>query len=217
MTPDDPIDWLGDLKWQGYPRLEPIKDAYTRAEDAPAHRPRKAGDARLEILTRENEALRAKLDALARHTADFERRLAEAGQAYEGAALESSSALRGAELERERLLGELASAKAELARRDARDATRESELALERERRADADKTVVELRRRVVDLEGALDRARAKASELVGGVAELRRQADASHERLVQAKALTDEDVRILRLEMREFLAKFHRLQGEGT
>lgn len=214
VTPDEPIDWLGDLRWQGYPRLEPIKDAFTAAEDAPEPRkPRKGADARVETLARENEALRAKLESLAKMTSEFERRLADAGSAYEGAALESDSARRTAELERERILGELSSLKAELARRDARDASRESELALERERRADAEKSLLEARRRLTDLEADLARARGKASELSGGVAELRRQADASHDRLVQAKALTDEDVRILRLEMREFLAKFHRIQ----
>ena len=41
----------------------------------------------------------------------------------------------------------------------------------------------------------------------------LRRQASAQNEHLVQSKALTDEDVRMLRQEMREFLAKFHRIQ----
>lgn len=212
---DEPIDWLGDLRWQGYPRLEPIRDAASQVEAGPPapRAPRKGADARVETLARENEALRAKIDALARLTSEFERRLSDAGAAYEGAALESDSARRMAELERERLSGELSSLKAELARRESREATRESELALERERRADAEKGLLEARRRLTDLEAELARARGKAAELAGGVAELRRQADASNERLLQAKALTDEDVRILRLEMREFLAKFHRIQ----
>ena len=210
--PEEPADWLGDLRWQGYPRLAPIRDAVSQAEDAPRP-PRKTADARIESLSRENEALRAKADALAGLAAEFESRLAEAGAAYEGAALESDSARRTAELERERILGELASVKTEVARRESRDAARETELTLERERRADAEKALLEARRRLVDLEAEILTARGRTGELSGSIGELRRQADASHARLLQAKALTDQDVSLLRQEMREFLAKFHRIQ----
>jgi predicted nucleic acid-binding Zn-ribbon protein len=211
-TPDEPTDWLGDLRWQGYPRLAPIRDAVSQAEEAPRV-PRKIVNARIESLARENEALRAKIDVLAGLASTFESRLAEAGSAYEGAALESDSARRTVELERERLLGELASVKAEVARRESRDAARETELTLERGRRADAEKTLLEARRRLVDLEGELLSSRGKAGELAGSIGELRRQADASHARLLQAKALTDQDVALLRQEMREFLAKFQSIQ----
>ncbi|MBI2385693.1 MAG: hypothetical protein HYV14_06735 [Elusimicrobia bacterium] len=211
---EDSMDWLGELSWQGYPRLAPIRDVTAAADAAPdVPRPRKGGDVRVETLARENEALRAKLDALAGLAAEFERRLAEAASAYEGAALESDSARRAAELENARLSGELESARAELSRRESRELARESDLALERERRADAEKALLEARRRVNDLEADVAAARSKAGELSGSVGELRRQASASHERLLQAKTLTDQDVQILRAEMREFLAKFHRIQ----
>jgi chromosome segregation ATPase len=212
---DDSHDWLGELSWRGYPRLEPIRDAASQAEaGAPgAPKPRRLTDARAETLARENEALRAKIDSLSRLVSEFERRLSEAGSAYEGAALEADSARRTAELERERVGGELASLKAELARREAREAAREAELSLERDRRADAEKALLEARRRLNDLEAELAKARSRAAELAGSIGELRRQADASNERLLQAKALTDQDVALLRQEMREFLAKFHRIQ----
>lgn len=211
---DEKPDWLGELSWQGYPRLAPVRDiasAPDAASDAP--RPRKGGDVRLESLARENEALRAKLDAFAGLASEFERRLAEAASSYEGAVLESDSARRSAELECARLAGELESARAELSRRESRELSRESDLALERERRADAEKALVEARRRVNDLETEVAAARNKAGELSGSVGELRRQAVSSNERLMQAKSLTDQDVQILRAEMREFLAKFHRIQ----
>ena len=214
MSADDKnMDWLGELSWQGYPRLAPVRDmaAVPDAPDAP--RPRKGNDVRVETLARENEALRSKLDAMAGLAAEFERRLAEAASAYEGAALESDSARRSTELENARLAGELESARAELTRRESRELARESDLALERERRADAEKALVEARRRVNDLESDIASARGKSSELAGSVGERRRQASASHERLLQAKTLTDQDVQILRAEMREFLAKFHRIQ----
>ncbi len=213
------MDWLGDLSWQGYPRLAPVRDMTSAAEAAPdaPHRRRredkKDEDGRGAALARENEALRAKIEALTGLAAEFERRLAEAASSYEGAALESDSALRSSELETARLGGELESARAELVRRDAREHAREADLALERERRADAEKALVEARRRVNDLESETAAARSKAAELSGSVGELRRQASASHERLLQAKTLTDQDVQILRAEMREFLAKFHRIQ----
>jgi len=207
------MDWLGELSWQGYPRLSPIRDIANAPEaETPAPRARPA-DPRLSTLARENEALRAKIDLLARLTSEFERRLSEAAQSYEGAALESDSARRSAELENARLAGELESARAELARREAREHTREADLALERERRADCEKALLEARRRLNDLESEMVAARSKGAELSGSVGELRRQASASNERLLQAKALTDQDVQILRAEMREFLAKFHRIQ----
>ncbi|MBI3288199.1 MAG: hypothetical protein HYZ74_01635 [Elusimicrobia bacterium] len=131
--PDDLSSWLGDLTWQGYPRLEPVRDAVSSVENAPSPRPRKAGDARMEALARENEALRAKLDSLTGLAAEFERRLAQAAAAYEESALESEAAQRAADIEHERLL--------------------------------------------------------------------------------LQAKSLTDQDILLLRAEMREFLAKFHRIQ----
>jgi chromosome segregation ATPase len=216
MPPNKDLnDWLGDLSWQGYPRLAPIRDVASSADAAPdpAQRPRKGWDVRAAALARENEALRAKIETLASLAAEFERRLSEAVSAYEGAALDSESARRSAELENARLAGELESARAELARRESRDHLRESDLSLERERRADAEKALVEARRRVNDLEADVAATRSKAAELSGSVGELRRQASASHERLLQAKTLTDQDVQILRAEMREFLAKFHRIQ----
>ncbi|MBI5245539.1 MAG: hypothetical protein HY923_00030 [Elusimicrobia bacterium] len=212
--PDEPADWLGDLRWQGYPRLAPIKDAVSHAESAP-RASRKISDIRVETLASENETLRVKIDNLIALTSEFESRLAEAGSSYEGAALEAEAARRTAELERERVSGELASLKAELSRRETRDGSRDNDLALERERRADAEKTLLEARRRIVDLEAELLSARGKAAELAGSIGELRRQADASNARLLQAKALTDSDVSLLRQEMRDFLAKFHRIQDE--
>lgn len=211
---EDTNDWLGDLRWQGYPRLMPVRDVSSAADQASAApRPRKGGDVRLETLSRENEALRAKIETLAGLAGEFERRLTEAAASYEGAALESDSARRSAELDNARLAGELESARAELARREARELSRESDLALERERRADCEKSLLEARRKLNDLESEVVAARSKGAELAGSIGELRRQAAASHDRLLQAKALTDQDVSILRAEMREFLAKFHRIQ----
>lgn len=177
MAPrDDLTDWLGDLRWQGYPRLEPVRDTPPEAPDAlPAPRPRKASDGRMDLLARENEALRAKIEAMSRLGVEFERRLADAASAYEGAALEADSTRRNLELERERLNGELESAKAELTRHAAREANRDAELTLERERRADCERSLSDARRRLDGLEAELTAARAKASELAGAVAELRR------------------------------------------
>lgn len=215
MPPNEDLnDWLGDLSWKGYPRLVPIKDVASQPDAGlPSPRPRRGGDLRAETLARENEALRSKVAAMSGLAAEFERRLAEAASSYEGAVLESDSARRSAELESARLAGELESARSELSRRESRELSRESDLALERERRADAEKALVEARRRLNDLESEVAAARSKAAELSGSVGELRRQASASHERLLQAKTLTDQDVQILRAEMREFLAKFHRIQ----
>lgn len=207
-------DWLDPLTWRGYPRLAPVPDLAPGADALPTPR-RKGPDVRVETLARENEALRAKLDAMAGMISEFERRLSEAASAYEGAALESESARRSAELEAARLAGELESARAEIARREARDLAREADLSLERERRADCEKALLEARRRVTDLEAEIGAARSKSAELSGSVGELRRQSAASSERLLQAKALTDQDVQLLRQEMREFLAKFHRIQED--
>lgn len=207
-------DWLGELNWQGYPRLFPVRDIVSAVDKEPlAPRPRKVSEVRVETLARENEALRAKIKTLASLVSEFERRLSDAASAYEGAALESDSARREAELENARLVGELESARAEVARREGRELGRESDLVLERERRADCEKSLLEARRRLNDLESEISGSRTKAAELSGMVGELRRQAEASHERLLMAKALTDQDVQILRSEMREFLAKFHRIQ----
>ena len=153
------------------------------------------------------------LASVAGLASEFESRLSDAASSYEGAALESDSARRSLELEHARLAGELESARVELGRREARELTRESELTLERERRADGEKALLEARRRLNDLESEVAAARAKAAELAGSIGELRRQASASNERLLQAKSLTDQDVQILRAEMREFLAKFHQIQ----
>jgi chromosome segregation ATPase len=212
---EDSNDWLGDLKWMGYPRLAPIRDAVAAADAAPdSPRPlRTGGNVRAEALARENEALRAKLEALAGFAADFERRLSEAAAAYEGAALDYDTARRSAELDNARLSGELEAARSELARREARELARAAEFSLERERRADCEKGLLEAKRKVNDLEIELAATRSKAGELSGSISELRRQAEASHARLLQAKALTDQDVHLLRSEMREFLAKFHRIQ----
>jgi chromosome segregation ATPase len=213
-------DWLGDLRWRGYPRLEGVRDAASAAPaggDPP--RPRRAPpeeadpDPRLAELGRENEALRARLDGLSRLAAEFERRLSDAASTYEAAVLEAESKLRDATLERERLSGELEAARDEQARSAAREAGREADLRLERERRADAERALTELRRKHEERAAEAERLRAAASEHAGMLAELRRQAGAQNERLLQAKALTDEDVRLLRQEMREFLAKFHRIQ----
>lgn len=214
MTPEEePADWLGNLNWQGYPRLAPVRDLGSAADRDDVPRLRKGGDVRIEAVVRENEALRAKIDALAGFASEFERRLSEAASSYEGAAFESDSARRSAELESARLAGELKSAHADLARREARELAREADLSLERERRADCEKTLLEARRRINDLESELAAARSKGAELSGSIGELRRAAAASHDRLMQAKALTDQDAQILRSEMRKLLAEFHRIQ----
>lgn len=216
MPPNEDLnDWLGDLTWQGYPRLSPIRDIGPAPEagHAPAPRPRKGSDLRLEALARENEELRAKLGLVSGLASEFERRLSDAAASYEGAALESDSSRRSLELEHARLAGELESARAEIARREARELTRESDLTLERGRRSDCEKALVDARRRLNDLESEVAAARCKGAELAGGVGELRRQAAASNERLLQTKSLTDQDVQNLRSEMREFLAKFHRIE----
>lgn len=224
MENGDP-DWLGDLRWHGYPRLEPMPDASARAPAgveaplpaAPRRPAPAAADPRAEDLARENETLRARLRELARLAGEFERRLSEAGASYEAAVLEAESKLRDAALERERLSGELSAARDELSRAEAREAGRDADLRLERERRADAERALAEARRKSEERGAQAESLRAAAAEQVGRVEELRRQAAAQNDRLLQAKALTDEDVRLLRQEMREFLAKFHRLQdGHG-
>ncbi len=219
MADKDP-DWLGELRWQGYPRLDAVRDVASalEAEESGApprakNRHEPAVDPRVQELARENESLRARIDALSRLSGEFERRLSEAGTSYEGAVLEAESRLRDAALERERLAGELGAAKAENARLTARDAAREADLRLERERRADAEKAALAARRELTELAAEAERLRADAAGHAGSLLELRRQASSQNERLIQSKALSDEDVRLLRQELREFLAKFHRIQ----
>lgn len=227
-------DWLGDLRWNGYPSLRPVRDVAS-SEPGPAprepgatraaghdakHPPAKASlrtDPRLSEFARENESLRARLEQLARLAPEFERRLSEAGAAFEDAALEADSRLRDSALERERLTGELEAAKTGVSRLAARDASREADLRLERERRAEAEKALLDARRKLEELSAEVERLRATASEQAGTLAELRLQASSQNERLVQSKALTDQDVRLLRSEMRDFLAKFARLPGPSA
>lgn len=215
-------DWLGDLRWKDYPHLEPQTDVGTRARDAPAsvnaNSPRGAGDVpaqdpRVLELARENEALRARLEDLARLAAEFERRLSEAGNAYESAMLESESHLRNSALEREKLSGELEASKSEASRLSARDATREAELRLERERRGDAEKALLETRRRLEDMTAEVAHLRNSAAQQSGALAELRRQAEAQNDRLMQSKALTDQDVRMMRQDLGNFLTRLEVLK----
>ena len=212
---DKDLEWLGDLRWRGYPHLQPVRDVafIPSTEEPPSPSVNPAPDPRLDELARENETLRARNEAMGRLAAEFERRLAEAGAAYEGAALEAESRLRDAALERQHLAGELAAAKEEGSRLTARDAGREADLRLERERRSDLDKALLGARSKAEELELEAERLRTEAAGHAGALAELRRQATTQNDRLLQAKALTDEDVRLLRQEMREFLAKFHRIQ----
>jgi|CXWL01.1.fsa_nt_gi chromosome segregation ATPase len=173
---EEKSDWLGDLRWQGYPRLEPVRDTPPQPPDALPPRPRQpVVDARADMLARENEALRAKIEAMSRLGMEFERRLSETASSYESAALEADSARRSLELECARLAGELESVKAELARHAAQDVNRAAELTLERERRADSERALSQAHRRLDGLEAELRAARDKASELAGAVAELRR------------------------------------------
>jgi chromosome segregation ATPase len=215
--PDQDPDWLGELNWQGYPRMEGRRDASAIPEDAPEARRREkiasAGESRLAAVGRENEVLRERLADMIKLAADFERRLSEAGTAYEGAILEAESRLRDAALERERLSGELEASKSEAGRLTARDAAREADLRLERERRADSEKALSDARRRLSELTAQAEHWNASAAEQAGALTELRRQASAQNQRIVQSKALTDQDVQLLRQELREFLAKFHRIQ----
>ena len=213
---DQDLEWLGDLRWRGYPHLQPTRDVASASPSeatAPPPSESRAADPRLGELARENETLHARIEALSRLAAEFERRLSEAGASYEGAVLEAESRLRDAALERQHLAGELEAAKAEGARLAARDAAREADLRLERERRADAEKALLGARRKAEELELEAERLRAEASGRAGALEELRRQASSQNERMLESKALTDEDVRLLRQEMREFLAKFHRIQ----
>ena len=214
--PGKDLDWLGDMRWQGYPRLETVRDLGPNAGQGPPSTPRRRDvptDPRALELSRENEALRARLEELSRLSAEFDRRLSEAGTAYEGAMLETESRLRDAVLEREHLSGALQAAKAEAALLTARDAAREADLRLERERRSDAEKALAEARRRLETLVADTEHLRSSSAEQAGALAELRRQASSQNERLFQAKVLTDQDVALLRQEMRDFLAKLHRIQ----
>ncbi len=212
------LDWLGDVRWRGYPRLESLRDlgpdagmgeAPAARRDAPAAPP----DPRLAELARDNESLRARLEALTRLSSEFDRRLSEAATAYEAAVLEAESRLRDAVSGREHLSGELSAAKAEGARLAARDAAREADLRLERERPSGAEKAQAEARRRLEELTSDCEVLRAKAAQQAGSLEELRRQAGSQNERLIQAKILTDQDVSLLRGELKDFIAKFHRIQ----
>ncbi len=89
---DEDLDWLGDLRWNGYPHLTPVRDI--ASEEGRPNAAGAAPDSRLDELTRENESLRAKIDRLARLSQEFERRLRETGQAYEGALMEAESKMR---------------------------------------------------------------------------------------------------------------------------
>lgn len=213
---DPDLDWLGDLRWRGYPHLTPVRDISSEPErpappKAPAPLP--LPDPRVGELAAENEALRAKLERLTRLAEEFDRRLREAGHAYEGALLEAESRLRDAALERERLNGELGAARAESARLTARDAAREAELRLERERRGDAEKALAVESRRLEELAQRAEALRADAAEKAGAVTELRRVASAHVERLILSKELTDQDVATLRQELKDFLARLHRAE----
>jgi hypothetical protein len=210
---DQDLDWLGDLRWQGYPHLRPASDLSAPPEGEKPAPPEKSADPRLGELARENETLRARIEGMSRLAAEFERRLADAGGAYEGAVLEAESRLRDAALEREHLAGQLEAAKAEGGRLAARDAALEADLRLERERRADAEKALLGARRKAEEFELEAERLRTQAAGHAAVLEELRRQAAAQNAHLLQAKALTDEDIHLLRSEMREFLAKFHRIQ----
>ena len=204
----DPKSWLGELSWQGYPRLGSVADA------KPAPKPADpVEDGRLAALARDNEQLRAKLSEMAKLAREFERRFNEAGAAYESALQETENRLRAAALERERLSGELDALKAEAARAAARESGRETELRLERERKTELERALLDARRRLEELTAEAESLRAQASKQEGAMDELRRQADGQSERLLQAKALTDQDVQLLRQEMREFIAKFHRIK----
>jgi len=214
--PGKDLDWLGDMRWQGYPRLEAVRNLGPDAGEGPPSAPppkSAATDPRVLELSRENEALRSRLEELSRLSAEFDRRLGEAGAAYEGAMLETESRLRDAVLEREHMSGALQAAKAEASLLTARDAARESDLRLERERRGDAEKALAEARRRLETLVAETEHLRSSSAEQAGALAELRRQASSQNERLFQAKVLTDQDVALLRQEMRDFLARLHRIQ----
>lgn len=206
-------DWLGDLRWQGYPRLQPVADLTARtAPETPVPPRGGAPPSRLEDVVAQNEALRVRLDRLLRLAYEFERRLEEAGRRYEDALLEAEARETAARLERERVEGERDGAKAECERRAAHERAQEGELGVERARREQAERELAEARRRLELLEAEVGRYRRLHAEQAGAVAELRRQASAHSERLVQSQALSDRDVTLLRQEMREFLAKFHRL-----
>ncbi len=208
-------DWLGDLRWQGYPHLKPIADLAGRVDlrDPVVPPPSEAGpNPRLEDLAKENEALRARLDRLLRLALEFERRLEDAGRRYEDALLEAETRETTLRLEKERVEGERDGARAEAERRAAHETMLDGFHNLERGRRENAERDLENARRRIELLEAEAGRYKQLHAEAAGALAELRRQASASAERLLQAKSLTDQDVSLLRQEMREFLAKFHRL-----
>lgn len=213
MTPSDP-DWLGDLRWEGYPKLQPVADLSARVEAGLPPAPPRPGDkpGRLEELAGENERLRSRLDRLLRLASEFEHRLEESGRRYEEALLEAEARESGLRLEKERVEGERDALKAEAERRAAHETALDGFLALERGRREAAERELENARRRLEAAEADADRYKRLHAETAGAVGELRRQASSQAERLLQAKSLTDQDVSLLRQEMREFLAKFHRL-----
>lgn len=207
-------DWLDDLRWQGYPKLQPVADLAGRVDPSdPALPPgTPLGGGRLEDLAKENELLRSRIDRLTRLAAEFERRLEEAGRRYEDALLEAEARETGLRLEKERLEGERDGARAEAERRAAHEGALDGFLNLERGRREAAERELESLRRRVELAEADADRYKKLHAETAGAVGELRRQANAQSERLLQAKALSDQDVALMRQELRDFLAKLHRL-----
>ncbi len=212
-------DWLGDLRWQGYPRLQPVADLAGKVDPGDPVVPPRPGEPplRLEELAKENEILRSRLDRLLRMALEFERRLEDAGRRYEDALLEAESRETALRLEKERIEGERDGARAEAERRAAHEGALDGFLNLERGRREIAERDLAEARRRLELLEAEAGRYKQLHAETSGAVGELRRQASASSERLLQAKSLTDQDIALLRQEMREFLAKFHRLTDPPT
>lgn len=112
---DEDLDWIKELRWRGEPRpaCGPVGPAAPTPDDP-----------RVGELMRRNEALLARLERLARLAPEFERRLQEAGAAYEARTLELESRLNAAALERKKLLDEIAALQAA--------------LSWERESRADA-------------------------------------------------------------------------------
>ena len=93
---DQDLKWLGDLRWNGYPRSRPTREvALAPPSEKTAPTPSiQAPDARLTALARENGTLRATIADLGHLAAEFERLLAEAAASYESAAVEAESRLR---------------------------------------------------------------------------------------------------------------------------
>ena len=187
---DDDLDWLSDLRWRGYPHLMPVRDIATEEATMPTTAmavpaettPLAIPDPRVGELSRENEALRARLHGMGRAAEEFERRLREAGQSYEGALLDAESRVRDLSLNKEHLTGELLAARAELARLSNRDVAREADLRIERERRTDAEKALALARRQIEELTEKSDNLRTATAEQAGAIAELRRHMSAQVE-----------------------------------